>query len=148
MNKTILTIAIIASLAAGTIFTGCESSQDKLDNAQTEMKEAKNELEQEKNEANIEKEWRKFKTDAQAKIKGNEECIAELKAKKENSGTILDHIRTKMIADLEKQNRDLRLQVDAYKVQLTDLESFKLEVNHGINEIEEGISSLSVDNKN
>ena len=92
-------------------------------------------------------EWKVFKADAEAKIEANEKRIAELKAKMNNSGKLLNKMRAERIEALEQRNRDLRLKISAYETNKTDWQKFKEEFNHDVEELGKAIGEIFTDNK-
>lgn len=92
-------------------------------------------------------EWAAYKADVEAKIDANEKRIAELKAKINKPGKLLDKVRAERIEALEQRNRDLRLKITAYETNKTDWEKFKEEVNHDLDELGKAINDIFTDNK-
>lgn len=88
-----------------------------------------------------------FKADAEAKIEANEKRIAELKAKMNNSGKLLNKMRAERIEALEQRNRDLRLKISTYETNKTDWQKFKEEFNHDVEELGKAIGEIFTDNK-
>ena len=67
MKKGIFTLALATTLLAGTMFTGCESSTEKVNEAKTDVKEAKEDLQEaqqkeaaEKKKAAEAEEWKTY----------------------------------------------------------------------------------------
>ena len=123
MKKSIFNFGA-ALLMAGTIFTSCQSSatkvenaNDKVDAANEKVDAAKDQVElaqQELNQA-IKDSVRLFKEAAEAKIQANEQNIAEFKvriAKENNEVRIRDE---RKLADLEQQNREMRQNLANFK---------------------------------
>jgi multidrug resistance efflux pump len=92
-------------------------------------------------------EWAAYKSEVEAKIDANEKRIAELKAKINKPGKLLDKVRAERIEALEERNRNLRLKITAYETNKTDWEKFKEEVNHDLDELGKAISDIFTDNK-
>lgn len=128
---------------AGTIFTGCESSEEKVENAKADVKDAKQNLTKEINA----EEWRVFKTEAEAKIKFNEGRIVKLKEKQKSSGKTMDALYLTKIEALEQRNRDLRTKINTYDMSQSNWESFKREFNHDMEAFGKAFKDLGVDNK-
>jgi outer membrane murein-binding lipoprotein Lpp len=154
MKKTFITLAVVAIIIAGSVFTGCKSSAEKELDAQTELQDAQDKLDQAQTDANAaelraatEEEWVAFKSDAESKIRDNEIRIAELTVQMNKPGALFDAIYKKRILTLEQQNRDLRVRIDAYDRNSTDWETFKREFNHDMDEIGNALKDLTVDNK-
>lgn len=153
MKNTIFTLAVATTLIAGTIFTGCESSEQKIDDAQANVQEAKQDLKEVKQDekaaaqqAADAEEWRTFKTESEVKIKDNELRIAELREKMKTSGKTMDAIYSKNIDVLEKRNQDLKTKIDTYDGQ-SNWQSFKSEFNHDMDELGKALKDIGVNNK-
>ncbi|MDQ3141921.1 MAG: hypothetical protein M3Q56_06700 [Bacteroidota bacterium] len=149
MKKLIFNLAIIA-LAAGTVLTGCQSADKKVENAKEEVQDAKKDL-QEANQDAVkaarEAEWKLFRDDVDVRIKNNETLIAEYRVKMKKPGKALDAVYAAKIDALEVRNRDLRSRVDTYDINSSDWESFKREFNHDMDELGAAIKDIFVDNK-
>lgn len=154
MSRTILTLAVVTTLLAGTILTGCSSAESKVEDAKTNLNDAQENLKDANKEAQAAaqqkinaEEWKAFKSESEEKIRNNDIRIAELKEKIKSSGKTLDGVRANMIANLEQQNRDMKAKLDAYEKSQSDWESFKREFNHDMEEFGKAFKNLTVDNK-
>jgi len=154
MKKVIITLAVSTMLIAGAIFTSCKSPAQKEDAAKAKAEEAQQDLNSAQKDANAEaqkvataEEWKAFKSESELKIKDNEIRIAELKAKMKKPGKVFDSMYEKKIDNLEQQNRDMRVRMDAYEKSQSDWESFKTEFNHDMDELGKALKDLTVDNK-
>ena len=148
MKKHILSLAII-TIVAGTAFTACQSSGEKVENAQEDVQKAENKVadaRQELNEATSDS-IAEYKRDTREKIAAHEKSIAEFKAriandKKENKAKY-----DKKIADLEQKDTDLKKKLDDFKADGKDQwEKFKTEFNHDLDEFGKSVKNLSVKN--
>jgi len=146
MKKTIITIAVASMLIAGSVFTSCKSPAQKEDAAQQNLTEAQNEANIESQKVATAEEWAAFKNEADAKIKSNEDRIAELNVKLNKPGKILDPIYKKRIETLEEQNRHLKVRLDVYEKNNSDWETFKREFNHDMDELGKALKDFTVDN--
>lgn len=150
MKKSIFIIAVTIMFMAGAIFTGCESSDQKVEDAKINVQNAKQDLKAAQNEAQktaSAEEWKTFKSASETKIKDNEALIAEFKEKMKTSGKKLDAVYAKNIDALEQKNRDMKYKIDAYEKSQSDWESFKREFNHDMDEIGKALKDLTVNNK-
>jgi outer membrane murein-binding lipoprotein Lpp len=154
MKKIIYNLALATTMLAGTIFTGCQSSTEKVDAAQTEVKDAKQDLEEAKQKEAVEKqkaadaeEWKTFKIESEAKIKANEVRIDEQREKMKTSGKTVNELRAKKIDALEQRNKDLKAKIEAYEKNQSDWETFKREFNHDMEGLGEAFNDLGTDNK-
>jgi len=152
--KKIFFVLSAASLMAGLTFTGCKSPEAKEADAKEDVQEAKADLKEAQQDANATsqkvasaEEWKVFRAESEVKINKNEIRIAELKAKMQKPGTILDPMYEKRIETLEAKNRELRAKMDAYEKSQSDWESFKTEFNHDMDELGQSLKDFTVDNK-
>jgi len=139
---------------AGTIFTSCKSSVQKQEAARDKVQDAKKDLNEAQKDANAAaqvvataEEWEAFRKEAELKIRENEIRITELNAKMKKPGVIFDELYAKRIAELEENNKEMRVRLLAYEKSQTNWESFKREFNHDMEAIAQAFKDLSVDNK-
>jgi hypothetical protein len=145
MRKTLIYTAFVA-IAAGAIFSSCESNAKKVENKKENVVEAKEELKEAQRELNAE--YPSFKTDAEVKIIANEKRIEELRVKLNKPGKApFDELRKKRIDELEQQNASLRTKLDAYEKENSDWEAFKREFNHDMEALGKSFENLVKDNK-
>lgn len=142
-------------ILAHAVFTGCQSSADKLDNANQNVEKEKQDLQEAQKDANAAavkvanaEEWSAFKTESEVKIKDNQIRIDELKVKMSKPGKTFDAMYTKNIENLEQKNKDLKARIGAYEANQSDWESFKREFNHDMDELGQALRDLTVNNKN
>lgn len=154
MKQLIISLAITATLIAGTIFSGCESSNSKAEKAQIKMEMDKQNMMIEQQNATTEaqenkngEEWKAFRSDAVEKIKNNEIRISEAREKMKEAGKVMDAVYEKKIDLLEERNKNLQARIDAYDKNQTGWESFKREFNHDMDELGQAFKDLVVDNK-
>ncbi len=136
MNKTILTLAVTVFMA-GTMLTGCRSSEKKVKNAQDKVQNAQDkvvEAQQALNQA-IKDSIRQFRKESEERISANEKSIAEFKVrigneKKENRARY-----EKKLAELEQQNRDMRKNLEEFREDRKEnWDSFRLKFKHDMSE--------------
>lgn len=148
MKKAILTITIVVSLMAGSMFYGCQSSpvtpeeadaQAKVDSAKSELKDAQ--------KAATAEEWEAFKVESAEKIRINELSIADFKDRKNTSEAQFDALYAEKIDKLEKQNKNLQARIDNYESRRDNWASFKSEFNHDMDELGKAVNDLTVNNK-
>jgi septal ring factor EnvC (AmiA/AmiB activator) len=142
MKKSILILAVTMFIA-GAMFSGCQSSADKVQDARDNVETANQELDQA-----VKDSIREFKKESEAKISNYDQNIAELKAKiatmnKENKARY-----EKMLADLEQRNNLLKKKLADLKDDGVDQwAAFKREFNHDMDEIGKALKDLTIDNK-
>lgn len=157
MNLKLNCILIIGcSLLTGLV--SCESHEQKVDEAfdmvKKEKKLTKDTLltiqditaEEKKPEVTKEKEhltdWDKFKIETEKKILLNEDMIKEIKGKPNASSKLL-----KTMISLEKDNNDLRKDMDQYKEEAKVMwENFKTKINHDANQIHIELKDIKLNN--
>ncbi|HBS86002.1 MAG: hypothetical protein A2W91_08405 [Bacteroidetes bacterium GWF2_38_335] len=141
MKKSLFTIAI-ATLFAGTILTGCQSSEDKIKNAEDNVKDAQDELEKAKNDSIAE--YNSFKKASEEKIIAHAKILSDFKEriaeqKKENRADY-----EKKLAELEAQNSDLKMKLELYKEQgKNNWQQFKEDFNNEMEDLGKSISDLT-----
>jgi len=146
---------VIATAIAATSFTSCNSTKEKVENAENKVEDAKQNLKDvvkdsitDAQKAATAYEWKMFKNDADATIKNNEIRIKDLKAKMKKSDAAADVAYSKMVDDLEQQNQNLKLKIDNYDKNHSDWESFKREFNHDVDGLGKAFKDLTIKNKN
>lgn len=140
---------------AGTLFDiGCQSSEQKVEDAKDKVQSAKEDLKAVQKDANAEAQnitnaeaWKTLKAEAEAKIKNNETVIAELKVQMKKPGKVLDALYEKTITTLEQKNKEMRTRIDAYDKSHSDWEAFKREFTHDMDELGRALNDLTVNNK-
>jgi chromosome segregation ATPase len=119
MKKTILCLTVIIFIA-GTVFTGCQSSARRVENAENKLDDARDKVVQAKQDLNEARQdsftdYQQFRIDSENKIRAHEKSIADFKAriakeKKENRD-----LYEKKLTVLEQKNTDLKKKLDEYK---------------------------------
>lgn len=151
-------LIIGCSLLTGVV--SCESHEQKADEAFEMVKEEKKltkdtlltiqdiTVEEKKTDVVKEKEkehlteWDKFKSETEKKILLNEDLIKEIKGKSNANAKLL-----KTMVSLEKDNNDLRKNMDQYKEEVKVMwENFKTKMNHDVNEIHIELKDIKLNN--
>ena len=155
MKSLIVNFLVALMILAHAIFTGCQSSAEKMDSANQNVEDARQDLKDAQQDAHAEavkiataEEWTAFKTESEVKIKDNQIRIDELKVKMKKPGQTFDAMYAKSIENLEQKNRDLRTRIGSYETNQSDWESFKREFNHDMDEVGQALRDLTVNNKN
>jgi len=134
---------------AGTVFTSCQSSASKVDEAKDNLQVATENVivaNQELNQA-LKDSITQFRISAKEKIKSNEEKIAALKVRiaKENAKTKINN--DKKLAALEQKNKDMVNRLDNYNdIQQEKWDAFKVEYNHDMDELGDAFKDLTIKN--
>lgn len=147
MKKLFLTLTV-AVFMVGTIFSGCQSSTTRVEDAEQSVDEAQVDLdvaESELTEARKEyyEDYLAFKQEYDAKIRQNELAIADLKAMIAMSSEQNKPVLEREVAELEKKNRELKLALENYNEAGKDnWESFKVEFKDSMNDLGQAIGNL------
>ena len=138
-----------ALFLAGTILTSCQSSSEKVKNAQEDVQEAKmqvTEAQQDLNQA-LQDSIQQFKTETNLVISANEKRIAAFKLKIENGNKATKAKYEKAVAELEQKNSELKMKLEEYKEEGDNKwQKFKSEFKSDMNKLGKAISDLTVDN--
>lgn len=155
MKKLIFILAIATSMVAGTIFTSCQSRDQKVDAAKIKVQDARQELIEAQTDAYdaeaakiSAEEWKAFKIEARDYIKNNELRIAELRVQLEKPGKIFDPIYKNKIEVLEQKNLDMKNRLNAYEKDQSDWEVFMTEFNRDMKELVKALKEFSIVSKN
>ena len=151
MKNTFLALTV-AVFMAGTMFTGCQSSATKVENAEDKLQEAEGEVLDAKLDLNRAindsvTEYQKFKKEAEEKIIAQEKSIAEFKARiaKEKMENRAKY--EKKLAELEQKNSDMKKKLDDYKDEgQSKWEKFKTEFNSDMDKLGKAFKDLTVNN--
>jgi hypothetical protein len=154
MKKIIFTLAM-TTLIAGAILTGCQSSTDKVINAEEKERGTKNKGTEEEadlykmKQDSITAEYHKFRKESEEKIIANEKSIAEFKTKIATEKKEIKAIYEKKLAALEQKNNDLKKKLADYKEESNDKwEIFKTEFKRDMDEFGKAFKDLTVMNAN
>jgi hypothetical protein len=150
MKKISFTIAVTIIILAGSLFTGCWSSDQKKDAAKAEVVAAQENLNKVQKNADIvaEKaatadELKTFKLESELKIKNNEVRIAELKLKINKSESGLDEVYAKRIDSLELKNKNLKTRMGDYEKTHSEWSKFKHDFNRDLDELGNKLKNCS-----
>lgn len=153
MKKTIFTMAAMLFIAVN-IFTGCVSPAKKLENAEEKVLDAKEVVKEAKQDMNIIRQdsvtdYQQFRIVYDNKIVANEKSIAELKVNVANASKENKILYQKKLAELERRNNDLKIELNNYKSESADdwLE-FKNEFKNDMDELGKAFADFTVTNKN
>jgi predicted transcriptional regulator len=149
MKKTILTLAI-AVFMAGTMLSSCQSSADKVKNAQDKVQDAQDKVVVAKQELNqaIKDSIQQFRKESEVKIIANEKSIAEFKARiaKEKKENRVQY--EKRLAELEQQNRDMKKRLEDFREDgKENWASFRNKFNHDMEEMGKSFHDFWAGNK-
>lgn len=117
MKKSIISITTITIVFAFTALS-CDSSPDRMERAQTSVIEAERDLDIA--QAEIESEVRIYRQETANDIRENNMAIAVIKVRIENEEGEAKATYKKRIADLERNNVNLKREIDNYRVTNSD----------------------------
>ena len=151
MKKTILALAVTAFIA-GTTLPSCQSSAEKVENAQDKVQEAQSDADDAEKDLDQAREdsyneYQKFKKESDEKISAHEKSIIEFRVriateKKENRAQY-----EKKLAELEQKNSDMKKKMDEYKEEGKDKwEIFKNEFSHDMEELGKAFNDFTTKN--
>jgi peptidoglycan hydrolase CwlO-like protein len=146
MKKLILLLAG-CTMMTGALLTSCNTSSNKVDEAQEAVIKSKQDLEAARQEFLADMET--FRKETATRIAANDQRIAELNANivHERKEARADY--KKRIAALEQKNRDMKKTMDDYKEEgKENWERFKTEFNHDMDALGQAFKDIGVRNTN
>jgi chromosome segregation ATPase len=144
MKKSMLAI-LASAVLTGAIFTSCNSSTEKVENAEENLKEANQELNK-ANEAYL-LEIENYRKETAAKYETNRQSIIEFEARIASEKKEVREEYQKKIAELEQKDTDTRKKLDNYKaISKEEWEKFKAEFSHDMEELGKAYSDLTKKN--
>lgn len=152
MKKNVFTLAATA-FSAVVILTSCNSSSQKIDNAEDKLNDARESVIDAKSDLNMAlqdsiTEFQQVKTEFQNQIIANEKSIAGLKLSFADASQENKILYEKKLAELEDKNSKLKIQLAEYKEGETDQwEKFKSEFKHDMDELGKAFSDFTISNK-
>jgi len=144
MKKLILTV-VAPAFVASAILTGCNTSAQKVENAEENVVAANEDL----NDANeaYKQEIDNYRKEADEKIAANNKSIAEFNARIALEKKDAQDDYRRQIATLEQKNTDMKKKMDDYKADGKDKwEKFKTEFNRDMDELGKAFKDLTVNN--
>lgn len=133
MKKSILILAAFTFMT-GVIFTSCNTSAEKVDNAEQKVMEANQDLDN----ANIEylADVEKYRKETAEKIAANDKSIAEFKARIALEKKDAQVVYNQKVVVLEQKNSDLKKKMDVFKADSKEeWEKFKIEFSKDLDEL-------------
>jgi len=147
MKKSFLVVGATV-FAASALLMSCNSSANKVEDAQENVIDARNDMVEAEDDlaiANAEylADVENYRVETNARIEKNKAMMANLRAKMNYGKEQTKEAYNKYIDDLEQQNNDLQNKMDEYKADTNEnWEQFKAEFNHDMQELENGFNSL------
>lgn len=144
MKKSIFAMAT-ATLIMSVAFTSCNTSSQKVENAENNVIEANEDLDKANQEYLDEIE--SYRRETADKIAANNRSIEEFNARIENEKEQARAEYRKEIAALEQKNSDMKKKMDDYKAEGKDKwEKFKTEFSRDMDELGNAFRGLTVKN--
>jgi hypothetical protein len=144
MKKSILIFAA-CTFISGAMLTSCNTSAEKVENAQDKVIEANQDLDQANREylADIEN----YRIETANRIAANDESIAEFKTRMEHQKKAVKADYRKKIAELEEKNKEMKQRMDNYKEEGKEKwQIFKTEFSHDMDELGKAFKDLTIKN--
>ncbi|HKK44267.1 MAG TPA: hypothetical protein VJ964_02015 [Balneolaceae bacterium] len=140
VKKSIL-ILITASLVAVVFLTGCNSPNQKVENAKSAVVEANKDLQQANSE--LMADINKYREETTAKIAANDSMITVLKANVASKSGDGKAALEKQLAVLDQKNADMKKKLADYKVEGKEQwETFKTGFNHDMDSLSSAFKYL------
>ena len=140
MKTKMLSIAIVI---AGTVFTGCQSTEKKVENAKENIVEAKQELDQ-----IVKDSIQEFRVESAKKIADHEKSISEFRKRIAKEKKANRNKYESKLAELEKKNSDLKKRLDDFKEESQDKWiTFKMEFSSDMYELGDAFKKLTTKGK-
>jgi predicted nucleic acid-binding Zn-ribbon protein len=131
----------IGLVLAVSLLTGCESSEEKVEEAKENLDEAQKELEI-ANEEYL-KDFEQFKLEAANKIEANNKSIKDFNDRIADKKMKAKEMYQNKIADLDQKNTDLKKRMEDFKVEeKEDWEEFKVEFGNDLDTLGMAISKV------
>ena len=142
---------IFALFLSGIVLAGCQSSSDKIKNAQENVLDAKVQVKEAQWELNqaLKDSIQQFKTETNLIIASNETKIAAFKLKIEQGNNATKAKYEKAVAELEQKNSELKVKLENYNDEGADKwQEFKSEFKSDMNKLGKALSDFTTDDVN
>jgi hypothetical protein len=150
----LVTVIIVGYGVINGIVTGCQSSDQKVQDAKEKVKDANQDLKQTQTDAMVADQkaanaaaWKTLKAEWEGRVRSNENIIADLKGEMRKPGRAFDSMYETSIQNLEQKNKEMKMRIDAYEKSQSDWESFKREFSHDMDGLGKALNDLAVNNK-
>ena len=140
--KNIYIIFAVIGFFAGAVLTSCNIDREKkVEDAKEKAHQANKELKDA--QAKYDKEWQQFKSDAEFRIRTNENRINEFKTEIQTASGTFKTKYQKEVFSLEQKNIELKTKIREYKYEGKDKwEEFKKGFNHDMDVVGETLHDL------
>ena len=146
MKKIVLILAG-CTMMTGALLTSCNTSSNKVDDAQEALIKSKQDLETARKEFLAD--MATFRKETAIRIAANDQRIAELKTNINNERKEARAGYKKKIAALEQKNKEMKKKMDEYNEEGNEnWERFKTEFNHDMDALGQAFKDIGVRNTN
>jgi hypothetical protein len=140
MKKIFIPLALTL-FATGTIFTGCESSAQKVENAEENVANAQVKLDQARIDSAAE--YEKAKVEWAQQIANNDKTLADYKIKIANEKSEQKAKDEAKLDELQKRNDGMKAKMSEYKEDGKDAwANFKTDFNKGVADFDEDMTEF------
>jgi len=151
MKKEIL-ILTLSLFTVGVCFTGCDSSEKRIDEEQKEMEKAEEEADREAAEEEakkqLEEDMRIFRMEAEEQMAVLDKQIEDLRKEIAADKSKMKAERQKKLEELEEEKKTLRTRMDNFKENTREKwDAFTREFNHDMEELGQALKDLGTNNK-
>lgn len=145
MKTTIAVFVTSTLLFTGTLFTGCNSPEEKVSDAKMEVSEAQDDLTEAKEDYKAEID--NYRMEMAAKADMNQKSIDNLIANLDKQRKESKAEYKAKIEELKEKNEQIKKRMAEYKEEGKDnWEKFKTEFNHDVKDLGDAIENLGKDN--
>lgn len=151
--KKIIFILAATVFSAGLLFTSCNSTSKKIENAEDDVQDAKEaviDAQSDLNQAIQDSitEFQQFRIEYQNQILANEKSIAALKISVAKASQANKVLFEKKLAELEARNNELKTKLAEYNEEETDKwQAFKTEFKRDMDELGKAFSDFTTSSK-
>ncbi len=141
MKYSMKALAVVMLIAAF-VLSGCDSRTDRMEEAEISAVESNRDLEIANSEMDAELQIFRIKHDGL--MKENNRSIGQIKERIKNEADMEVRVRHEQkLAELEKENRDLKREIDNYKAsEKEDWNDFKVSFNDKMNDLGESLKNF------
>lgn len=145
--RAVFFLSVVILILAGIGLGSCRSPAVKVEDPKQYLQEAKKDTADEVVTMSNQDEWKAFSDEAYAKIKSNENRIAELKQQVNSSHNRMYGIRDSGLDTLEMRNKELKQRIANYQNDVNGWESFKKNYNSNMDAQVMALRNFTVNTK-
>jgi predicted nucleic acid-binding Zn-ribbon protein len=144
MKKSILLMAIF-TFTVGSLFTGCQNSAKKVENAEENLTEAKEDLRDAREE--YREDIENYRLETAEMYEANNRSIAAFNQKMANEKNEVKMKYNKEIGDLELKNREMKKKMDEFNAESQEQwEKFKSDFKRDMDQLGKALADLTLVN--